>query len=185
MKSKNIFLLVIFAVLFYLCFLKTTKIYAVSNTSIKKEVIQSIKSLNINNRTLSISRGDNEINNKNNPSNIAEYAMSFIGSKYEYGACGSQAFDCSGFTMYVMNKFNIKLPHSAKAQYSLGYEISKDQLLPGDLVFFATEDNNCITHVGIYIGDNNFVHASCKGVIMSNLSESYYSNRYITGVRLV
>lgn len=119
---------------------------------------------------------------------VANYAKQFVGCKYVYGgSTPSKGFDCSGLTMYVYNKFGVSLSHSATAQSKVGTTVSKANLQPGDLVFFTNYvTNKGIGHVGIYIGNNKFVHASTEktGVIISTLSGSY-SSRFVTATRLI
>lgn len=115
---------------------------------------------------------------------LVEYAKGFVGTPYEYGGDSPAAFDCSGFTMYIMSSFGVDLPHSASRQSNCGTKISSDELIPGDLVFFATYGGRSITHVGLYIGGNAFIHSASKGVMINNLDESYYKRCYVTAVRL-
>jgi cell wall-associated NlpC family hydrolase len=83
------------------------------------------------------------------------YAYNQIGDRYEWGAAGPDAFDCSGLTMMAWRQAGVSLPHSSKAQYSEGSHVSRSQLQPGDLVFFYSP----ISHVGIYIGGGKMIHA--------------------------
>lgn len=106
-------------------------------------------------------------------------ATSLLGSPYVYGASGPYAFDCSGFTMYVFKQVGIELPHNAAAQADLGVPVSREQLAPGDLVFFSYYGRPGIDHVGIYVGDGRFIHASSRaGVKYSSLYEPYYTVNY-------
>lgn len=116
---------------------------------------------------------------------IAGYAQQFVGYPYVYGASGPNAFDCSGFAQYIYGQFGIGINRTADAQAYNGYYVSKDELAPGDLVFFGTSGGG-ISHVGIYIGGDQFVHASTSrtGVKISSLSESYYIQRYVTARRI-
>ena len=108
-----------------------------------------------------------------------------LGVKYKYGGTTDKGFDCSGFTMYVYQSFGIELPHQSKAQAEKGSFVDKNELRKGDLVFFNT-DGKGISHVGIYLGDGEFVHsASNKGVVKNKLSESYYEKRYVTARRIL
>lgn len=117
--------------------------------------------------------------------NIIDYAKQFLGVKYVFGGASPSGFDCSGFTMYVFKKVGINLPHSAKAQYAMGTPVSRDNLIPGDLVFFETYKKG-ISHVGIYIGDNKFIEASSsRGIAITSMSNSYYTPRYIGAVRIM
>lgn len=113
---------------------------------------------------------------------VAELAKQYVGYRYVYGgSTPGGGFDCSGLAMYCWAQFGYSLPHSATAQYncSVGYPISKADLQPGDLVFF-NGDGDGISHVGIYIGGGQMVHASGSrvGVIISDLSSSYYTRTY-------
>lgn len=108
-----------------------------------------------------------------------------LGTKYAWGGASTKGFDCSGFTMYVFAEFGIELPHWSKGQAAKGSEVKKDDLRPGDLVFFNTSGSG-ISHVGIYLGDGEFVHsASNKGVVINKLSEDYYKKRYVTARRIL
>lgn len=119
---------------------------------------------------------------------IIAYAKSLIGIKYVYGGQSIQGFDCSGFTMYVFAKFGINLPHLAELQLKEGEEVpDKSDLVPGDLVFFKTEGSAKVNHVGIYIGDGRFIHASSGygSVRISPLDKGYYNQCYVGGRRLI
>ncbi|AIQ50183.1 C40 family peptidase [Paenibacillus sp. FSL R7-0331] len=108
-----------------------------------------------------------------------------IGTKYVSGGVSTNGFDCSGFTMYVFDKIGINLPHQSGSQYQMGTAISRDNLREGDLVFFNTSGRG-VSHVGIYVGDGKFAHASSsKGVTISSLSDNYYVNRYVGAKRIM
>jgi len=115
------------------------------------------------------------------------YALNLIGINYKYG--GSQpttGFDCSGYVSHVFRQVaGLSLPHNALAISRQGKQISKHELQPGDLVFFNTLRRS-FSHVGIYIGDNRFVHApsSGGGVEVVNLQDSYWVKRF-NGARRV
>lgn len=120
---------------------------------------------------------------------IVEYAKQYLGCPYVYGGSGSSTFDCSGFTMYVYKHFGYTLSHSATAQAKNGTYVSKENLQPGDLVFFLDyQTMDGIGHCGIYIGDGNFIHASSGSgycVKISTLLSGSYNNRYATARRLI
>jgi cell wall-associated NlpC family hydrolase len=112
-------------------------------------------------------------------------ALEARGIRYRWGGASRGGFDCSGFTRYVMARnMGIKLPHSAHAQAHYGQKVAIDDLKQGDLVFFSTYRRG-ISHVGIYIGDNQFIHAPRTGrtVAIDSLT-GYYRHRYVTARRL-
>lgn len=114
-------------------------------------------------------------------SSIIPTAKRKLGTRYVYGAMGPYKFDCSGFTSYVFKAKGVCLPRKASAQYQRGERVSRNNLKEGDLVFFDTDNRrNCISHVGIYAGNNKFVHASsgARKVVVSNLDKDFYSKRY-------
>ncbi|WP_339221488.1 C40 family peptidase [Paenibacillus sp. FSL H8-0332] len=108
-----------------------------------------------------------------------------IGTKYVSGGTSTNGFDCSGFTMFVFDKIGINLPHQSGSQYEMGSAVSRDEMRPGDLVFFNTNGKG-VSHVGIYVGDGDFAHASSsRGVTISSLNDSYYVNRYVGAKRIM
>lgn len=117
-------------------------------------------------------------------SNIVSYAYNFLGRPYVYGAAGPNSFDCSGLTMYVYARFGYSLPHYTGSQFSMGSAVSKGNLSAGDLVFFNTYGS--ISHVGIYVGGGDFIHApsSGKNITVSSLNDSYYSKRFAGARRI-
>jgi len=118
---------------------------------------------------------------------IADFACSFKGSRYVYGGASPSGFDCSGLVTYVYKQFGISVTRNASGQYrDNGVHIEKSNLYPGDLVFFS-RNGNSVTHVGIYIGNNKFVHASGSrvGVIISDLGSAYYTRVWFGAKRLV
>ncbi len=120
-------------------------------------------------------------------STVVATAQQYLGVPYVYGGASASGFDCSGFTMYVFAQVGVKLPHGATSQLSYGTEVSRSDLQPGDLVFF--QDYGAVaSHVGIYIGNDEFIHASSSYynghcVVVSSLSETYYNNHYLTARR--
>ena len=129
----------------------------------------------------SVSRGSNS----SSSSAILSKAFQYLGKPYVWGAAGPKAFDCSGFTLYVYNSFGVSLPHSAASQAGMGQTVSKSNLQPGDLIFFNTTGG--ISHVGMYIGSGQFIHASSGSskVTVSELGSSYYSSRFVTAKRIL
>jgi len=106
-----------------------------------------------------------------------------LGTKYVWAEEGPKAFDCSGLTYYSYGRMNMTIPRVAREQAKVGKKVTKDALVYGDLIFFDTTKHRSgkITHVGIYVGDGKFQHASSskEGVIISDLNSSYYSRRAV------
>ena len=120
---------------------------------------------------------------------VAEYALNYVGCRYVSGGQGPNKFDCSGFVYYVYRHFGYDLKPGARNQWSLLSErISRSDLLPGDLLFFSRSGKaSGIFHVGIYIGDGQFVHAanSRKGLIVTDIDDAWYANRYLGAKRVI
>ena len=120
---------------------------------------------------------------------VANYALTFVGYPYVYGGSSPKGFDCSGFAKYVYAQFGITINRTASNQLDNGTAVSMDELQPGDLVFFKKSGTGSkrASHVGIYIGGGQFVHASTArtGVIVSNMSDAYYTTGFVGGRRLV
>jgi cell wall-associated NlpC family hydrolase len=114
---------------------------------------------------------------------IVDFAKTLIGIPYVYGGESTKGFDCSGFVKYVYNHFDLSIARSSSEQAKGGKAVKKADLQPGDLVFFDTNGGlNNITHVGIYIGDGKFIHASTyskHAITIESMSSAYYSKRYM------
>ncbi len=116
---------------------------------------------------------------------IVATAQKYKGVPYKYGGASSKGFDCSGFVMFVYNEHGKKLPRSADKQYETGKAVKPKDLAPGDLVFFTTTEKGA-SHVGIFVGDGKFIHASSsKGVIVSALGDIYWKPRYLGARRIL
>ncbi|MGW9128352.1 C40 family peptidase [Paenibacillus chitinolyticus] len=128
---------------------------------------------------------------------ILSFAKSLEG-KVQYGYAKNDTknliFDCSSFTKYVFNKEGIHLPWGARAQYKLGTPVSKSELRKGDLVFFSTtataknqDTVNKIGHVGIYIGNNKFIHNvnTKDDVVIGDLNNTWQKNHYVASARIL
>ena len=120
---------------------------------------------------------------------VAEYALQYVGCRYVRGGQGPRKFDCSGFVYYVYKHFGYDLKPGARNQWSmLDERISKSDLLPGDLLFFSRSGRaSGIFHVGIYIGDGQFVHAAnySDGLIVTDIDHAWYANRYLGAKRAI
>lgn len=116
-------------------------------------------------------------------------AKSQLGVAYRYGgATPYQALDCSGLTMYAYEKAGVSLPHSSAAQSTRGWQVSRNDLRPGDLLFFDTDGGSVnVTHCGIYIGNDTFISAQSGAgkVKEATLSSSYWSKAFVTARRIV
>jgi cell wall-associated NlpC family hydrolase len=111
---------------------------------------------------------------------VVGIAMQYLGTPYVWGGASPAGFDCSGFVMYVFAQVGVSLPHNAAAQYGYGMPVSRDQLQPGDLVFF-----NGLGHDGIYIGGGQFIHSPHTGDVVKISSISgWYSSTWVGARRL-
>lgn len=127
--------------------------------------------------------------NNSVPTNYEKFLMtviSYLGTPYKFGGTSRNGLDCSAFTRLIFQEsLNIDLPRSTLEQVKLGYPVSRDNLRFGDLVFFNTRRRQNPGHVGIYLWDNYFVHASTKyGVIVSSMANGYYDKRFVGARRL-
>lgn len=127
---------------------------------------------------------DKAVYRKNVTNGILYTSKSLIGVPYVWGGTTPSGFDCSGFTKYVFGKQGITLPRMSGDQYRMGTPIAFDSLKPGDLVFFSFSNNGQVSHVGIYIGNGQFINASSsKGVIIQSFN-SYWKNVYVGAKRI-
>lgn len=115
-------------------------------------------------------------------SGVVGVAMSQLGTPYVWGGAAPGGFDCSGLVMWAYAQVGVSLPHSTYALFAMGVPVSRDQLQPGDLVFF-----DAVGHVGIYIGGNEFVHAPHTGdvVRISSLDDPWYAANYVGARRIL
>jgi cell wall-associated NlpC family hydrolase len=112
----------------------------------------------------------------------------WYGAPYHYGGMSRDGIDCSGFAFLLMSSvYNLaSLPRTAKEQYESSRHIRRDELQEGDLVFFHTLGRRrAVTHVGVYLRNNKFIHASVSGVMISDLSEGYYEKHYVGAGRVL
>jgi len=125
-------------------------------------------------------------NNPDEPRLLVKVVKGFLGTPYRMGGSTVRGIDCSAFVAKIYEFFDVSLPRTAREQAKVGKTVSKDELVEGDLVFFNTR--RAFGHVGIYIGNNEFIHASSgrssKAVRIDNLDKPYYHKRFIKAVRL-
>ena len=128
-----------------------------------------------------LAHGSNYMNRR-----IIETSKQYIGVPYVFGGNSPKTgLDCSAYVKLVFSQVGINLPRTADVQYTVGTPVSTADLIPGDVVFFQTYAPGA-SHVGIYLGEGNFIHASSsKGVTISSLSSAYYSTHYIGARRMV
>ena len=127
-----------------------------------------------------VSRGSNYISRR-----VIQSSLQYVGVPYVFGGTSPNGFDCSGYVSYVFANAGVSLPRTADAQYEVGSPVSYGDLIPGDLVFFSTYDYG-VSHVGIYLGNGNFINASSsRGVAVDSLSSSYWSSFYVGARRVL
>jgi len=126
-------------------------------------------------------------NNYNTKEGIIRMAKQYLGAPYKFGGYSFKTgIDCSGYVKRIFSKFNVELPRTARdIYYNAGIRVVKSQLQTGDLVFFRTYASYP-SHVGIYMGNNLFIHASsgARKVAITSLDKKYYRNRYIGAKRI-
>lgn len=124
--------------------------------------------------------------NPDEPELLVKIAMGFLGAPYRWGGFSLNGIDCSGLVKKVYQFFDIDLPRTALAQSRIGKRVVRSELAEGDLLFFNTR-RPPVGHVGIYIGNNQFIHALSqnKGVRVDNLDTPYYNKRFVRAVRLM
>ena len=112
-------------------------------------------------------------------------ALQYLGTPYRFGGASMRGIDCSAFVQRVFRAVGVDLPRTASRQYELGCVVSRDELVPGDLLFFRDTYRRGISHVGIFIGRSRFIHAARRGVTISKLSSRYWARRFATARRLL
>lgn len=119
-------------------------------------------------------------------STLIATAKKFIGTPYKFGGTTPKAFDCSGYIQYIFATQGIKLPRTADEQYKLGKNYAVTKLEAGDLVFFSTDSSGDVSHIGIYLGYGQFIHASSsRGVVIDKLSGDYWAKHLYGGKHIV
>ncbi len=116
---------------------------------------------------------------------IIQSSMRYQGVPYVFGGTSPSGFDCSGFTRYVFSQAGIYLPRAADEQYEIGQYVSYSRLQPGDLVYFTTYEAGA-SHVGIYLGNSQFISAtSSRGIAIARMDSGYWGDRYIGARRVL
>ena len=116
---------------------------------------------------------------------LFHFVYDWIGTPYHFGGSSRRGIDCSGFTKELYSQvFNMDIERSSRDIFSMVNPVKKDDLKEGDLVFFKIHSRR-ISHVGIYLGNNRFAHASSKGVAISSLDDDYYSRYFYRGGRML
>ncbi|MFD0765731.1 C40 family peptidase [Mucilaginibacter lutimaris] len=116
---------------------------------------------------------------------LFNFVYNWIGTPYRFGGSSRKGIDCSAFTKQLYSDvFNLPIRRSSRDIFSMVSPVGKDDLKEGDLVFFKIHSRS-ISHIGIYLGNNRFAHASSRGVAISNLDEAYYSRYFYKGGRLL
>jgi len=150
-----------------------------ATTIIVTEDTIGIESFYFNKHSPSINR-DTVINCDTLRKRIIKKAHDYIGVRYYYGKSCETGFDCSGYVKFIYQSFGLTLPHSSYGQYKMSKHMESAEAKPGDLVFFITRGKG-ISHVGIYLGENLFIHSPGRGryVSIDTLDTGYYHNHLI------
>ncbi len=123
----------------------------------------------------------------NGASAVIDTAESLLGTRYIYGGTTTNGFDCSGYIQYIFAQHDVTLDRTAAQQYTYnGTSVAKSDLQPGDLVFFSSSSQT-VGHVGMYVGDGQFIHSSSGAgkVIITSLNSSYYVSHYVGAKRVL
>jgi cell wall-associated NlpC family hydrolase len=182
---------------------KTKETYISKNIPKKEPIKRVIKLTEKNNLTISKKKDikklikKNQIKKKllkkiiNTNTKVEKYAKKFLGHKYVWGATGPKTFDCSGFTQKVYKQtIGVVIPRVSREQAKVGKYVKYSELKKGDMVFFDTTKKRLgkVNHVGIYLSDGNFIHASSGGkkVMITNFNKKrFYKNRFLWGRRII
>jgi cell wall-associated NlpC family hydrolase len=115
---------------------------------------------------------------------VSRQAHKYIGTPYKFGGRSPKGFDCSGLVWYLYKQHGVNLPDASHKQAGAGVKVKKDDMVPGDLIFFQT--NGKIHHVGLYVGGGKMIHAPGKGkkVVKTSLKDKYYRTHYATSRRV-
>jgi len=153
----------------------------------KNHIYRQNNNIRINENILpQVRRDSSYVQNNNINENIENTAKALLGTDYQYGANGPYQYDCSSFTKHVFAKQGINIPRVSRDQAQRGQYVRANQLQKGDLVFFDSKKSAKVSHVGIYLGRGDFIHASSSKdkVTISNLNSNYYSKHFKWGRRM-
>jgi murein DD-endopeptidase len=119
---------------------------------------------------------------------IAHSAAQLVGTPYHFGGADTQGFDCSGLVIYVHQRVGVEVPRTADAQRRAAHPVTEEELMPGDVVFFRTRlhiNSHHVDHVGIYAGEDRFIHAPRYGEAVSyaSLKAGYYRKHFVSAGR--
>ena len=116
---------------------------------------------------------------------IALRALALVGKPYRYGGADLDGFDCSGLVYFIYHQLGMEVPRTAKQQQQAAVHVARKALVPGDLVFFKIKRSKGVSHVGVYVGDNRFVHApqSGKPIELRTLDDHYFASRWVAAGR--
>ena len=166
-----------------------TKIGVISTSNGWSKIKYNNKTGYVSSEYLSSNAPDDSNSTSSSVSKVISMAKTLLGKPYVWGAQGPSSFDCSGYTYYVFkNATNISLPRVSKDQSKYGTYVSKSNLKAGDLIFFDTSgsNNGNVSHVGIYLGNNEFIHASSsKGKVVISQMSSYYNGAFVNARRVL
>ncbi|WP_270647299.1 C40 family peptidase [Paeniclostridium hominis] len=142
---------------------------------------------NSNSGSTNNGNSSNESTNTNKAQAIVNTARAQLGKPYVWGAEGPNTFDCSGLVYYVYGQNGVKMPRSSREQANVGTTVSQSQLQPGDLIFSSTDGSGKVTHVGIYIGNGQMIHAPQEGdvVKVTNANSSYWQKTFVKAKRVL
>jgi len=164
---------------------KTSKVTVAKSTPVKPKTVAKTTAKKTNSKVAAVSKKKAPVvkaNSSNAKVAIVAYAKSFLKYRYVYGGSSSRGYDCSGLMMTVMRKYGVNLPHSSAAQSKGGKKVSLNQLQPGDLLFFGRGAAR-IGHVGMYIGNDKFIHASSPSAGIKTDTLSTYSRKVVVARR--
>jgi lipoprotein Spr len=173
-----------------LTYIEYKKLYEEKNKKIKNKPIleyetvitpKEYKSLMLNENSENV-KSSSEIPKRKQAFN--DFYNEWKNVRYKLGGESKKGIDCSAFTQRIYkDKFGIKLPRTTLTQVNMGVEVKKAELIPGDLVFFKTSKTD--KHVGVYVGNGNFMHASIKGIQFTSLDKPFYKKNYWTSRRII